>query len=178
MGSLVCLERFTESYCSNGTNDIVWRLDIDPAGHIKFTDLCKQYRLYLQSSSSLVFDSLQMLFAPFLRLIAFVAGNSRNIGIDIKAPALEAAIYQYNNPSTGSISIIDDSLTSPNGLAFSAEDTDIYLTNTGAVVPYTDSTLTLIDVPKPRYSTLEKRTLYVFGVSRDGSHIWKNKGCV
>lgn len=99
--------------------------------------------------------------------------NSRNVGTNTEAPAIEAATYRYN-PSTGSISIVDDSLESPNGIAFSPDGANLYLTDTGAVFPDIDPTLVLADVPKLRYNATQKRTLYAFDVSRDGSYI-KNK---
>lgn len=99
-----------------------------------------------------------------------IAVNARNLGVDTKAPALEAATYRYN-PSTGSVSIVDDSLKSPNGIALSLDGTILYLTDTGAVIPDIDPTLPLVDVPKLRYNATAKRTLYAFDVSRDGSYI-------
>lgn len=151
------------SHYSHFTTDKCDDLDIDSAGHIWFTDLCKQACLHFVAFR-------RFLSAWVFRLIVYFAVNSRNVGTDTEAPAIEAATYRYN-PSTGSISIVDDSLKSPNGIAFSPDGTNLYLTDTGAVIPDIDPTLALADVPKLRYNSTEKRTLYAFDVSRDGLYI-------
>jgi sugar lactone lactonase YvrE len=89
------------------------------------------------------------------------------------APQLETATYRFT-PSTGTVSIVDDSIIQPNGIAFSplpgtrgAKQT-VYITDSGAVEGTTQQS---IGPQGTKFNTTGKRTVYAFDQTSNGKHL-------
>ncbi|KAI9734939.1 MAG: hypothetical protein M1834_002019 [Cirrosporium novae-zelandiae] len=81
-------------------------------------------------------------------------------------PQLAAATYRFR-PSTGAVSIVEDTLAEPNGIAFSPDSKILYISDTGAV-----SGLVTGKVSQGQsYSHLGKKTVYAFDVSDDATYL-------
>ncbi|KAF9637612.1 lactonohydrolase [Lasiodiplodia theobromae] len=94
---------------------------------------------------------------------------ARNAHINTEAPQIGAATYRFS-PRTGAVSIVDDTLQAPNGLAFSPPDDGrrtLYLTDTGAGVPMIDPRVPWQDVPGIAWNGTRKRTVYAYDVVDD-----------
>jgi sugar lactone lactonase YvrE len=84
------------------------------------------------------------------------------------APQLGTATYRFD-PRSGNIAIVDDTLSEPNGIAFSPDARHLYLSDTGAGVAVIGPEVQ--PVPGLRYNSTGKRTVYAFDVSEDGRSI-------
>jgi sugar lactone lactonase YvrE len=84
-----------------------------------------------------------------------------------EAPQINAATYRFN-PHTGSVVIIEDSLSEPNGVTFSPDRKTLYLTDTGAGLAIIDPDLPAHAVPHIRYNTTGKRTIYAYDLDSQG----------
>ncbi|KAE8141630.1 hypothetical protein BDV38DRAFT_268411 [Aspergillus pseudotamarii] len=98
---------------------------------------------------------------------------ARNHGTSTVAPQVQASVYRYD-PATGAVNIVDDTLHCPNGVAFSPDYKTLYLTDTDAGVPMIDPRVPLSEVPSLQYNSTNRRTVYAFDVSEDGSYL-KNR---
>lgn len=98
---------------------------------------------------------------------------SRNVQFNTEAPQLGAASYRYD-PATGAVSIIDDTLEAPNGIAFSPDRKTLYMTDTGAGVPMIDPRVSWQQAPSLTWNNTNKRAVYAFDVSDDGTYL-KNR---
>jgi sugar lactone lactonase YvrE len=97
-------------------------------------------------------------------------------GLSDTAPQLETASYRFR-PSTGSVSIIDDTTVQPNGIAFSPSHGNhsakagqtVYISDTGAIsATILQSLGTPNSVP---FNTTGKRIIYAYDTTKDGNHI-------
>lgn len=87
------------------------------------------------------------------------------------APTLAPAVYRFS-PSTGAVSIVEDSFSQPNGIALAPNSHEsprkVYVSDTGASAGSTSPSLgpngTSIDI-------LGKHTLYALDLSANGKHI-------
>ncbi|TKA69906.1 hypothetical protein B0A49_06121 [Cryomyces minteri] len=89
-------------------------------------------------------------------------------GLTDTPPQLEAASYRFR-PSTGEVSIVDDSILQPNGIALSPDGKYVYISDTGMI----DGTLSP-EYPNIHGVTLNytsKRTIYKFDLTDNGTHI-------
>ncbi|KAI0011638.1 lactonohydrolase [Xylariaceae sp. FL0662B] len=93
---------------------------------------------------------------------------SRNIGVNVHAPQLQAAVYRYD-PTSGRIQVVDDTLEFPNGIAFSPDGKTLYLTNTAAGVGNIDPNTPWQNAGPLVYVSTNKRTIYAFDVASDGT---------
>ncbi|KAL7619418.1 hypothetical protein AAE478_009957 [Parahypoxylon ruwenzoriense] len=93
---------------------------------------------------------------------------SRNMGVNVRAPQLQAAVYRYD-PSSGELRVMDDTLEFPNGIAFSPDGKILYLTNTAAGVGNISPNVSWQDAGPLAYVSTNKRTLYAFDVDSDGT---------
>jgi sugar lactone lactonase YvrE len=93
--------------------------------------------------------------------------------MNTRAPQLGAASYMYD-PSNGAVSIVEDTLQAPNGIAFSPDRKTLYFTDTGAGVPMIDPNVPWQQAGGLGYNNTYKRTLYAFDVSEDGLYL-KNR---
>lgn len=82
-------------------------------------------------------------------------------------PQLPVASYRFN-PATGSVVLIDDTLSQPNGIAFSPDGTTLYISDTGAV---SGSRAPGDAGFGTTYNTTGPRTIYAFDVSLNGTKI-------
>ncbi|KAE8380405.1 hypothetical protein BDV26DRAFT_290490 [Aspergillus bertholletiae] len=98
---------------------------------------------------------------------------ARNHGTSTMAPQIQASVYRYD-PETGAVNIVDDTLHCPNGVAFSPDYKTLYLTDTDAGVPMIDPRVPLSEVPSIQYNSTNRRTVYAFDVSEDGTYL-KNR---
>ncbi|OGM42216.1 lactonohydrolase [Aspergillus bombycis] len=98
---------------------------------------------------------------------------ARNFGTSTVAPQVQASVYRYD-PETGEVKVVDDTLHCPNGVAFSPDYKTLYLTDTDAGVTMIDPKVPLNEVPSLQYNSTNRRTVYAFDVSEDGSYL-KNR---
>jgi hypothetical protein len=88
------------------------------------------------------------------------------------APQLGTASYRFT-PSTGAVSVIDDSIVQPNGIAFGPKKSGtgartVYISDTGAIEG------TIVQSLGPRgaqFNTTGKRAVYAFDLTANGKHI-------
>ncbi|KAF8864448.1 calcium-dependent phosphotriesterase [Acephala macrosclerotiorum] len=91
------------------------------------------------------------------------------------APQLNSASYRFR-PSTGVVSMIDDTMVQPNGIAISprlencsaTENRKVYITDSGAV---TGSILQSLGSQGTGFNSTGKRTVYAFDLTPDGNYI-------
>lgn len=135
--------------------------DVDVAADrsIWFTDNCMHF-----SSSPTLPSLLRELQGPLTRNKDYSWADHTS---DI-APQLGTATYRFD-PSSGNVAIVDDTLSEPNGIAFSPDGRHLYLSDTGAGVAVIDPQVQ--PIPGLRYNSTGKRTVYAFDVSEDGRSI-------
>ncbi|KAI0105030.1 lactonohydrolase [Nemania sp. FL0031] len=93
---------------------------------------------------------------------------SRNAGVNVNAPVIQASVYRYD-PSSGEIRVVDDTLEFPNGITFSPDGKTLYVSNTAAGVGNTDPNVSWQEAGPLTYVPIGKRTIYAFDVESDGS---------
>ncbi|KAF2107801.1 putative gluconolactonase precursor [Lophiotrema nucula] len=98
---------------------------------------------------------------------------ARNAGSNTRAPQLGAASYMFD-PTTGAVSVVEDTLEAPNGISFSPDKKILYITDSSAGVPMIDPTVPWEQAGGLGWNNTYKRTLYAFDVSEDGL-ILKNR---
>ena len=89
-------------------------------------------------------------------------------GVDEYAPQLGTATYRFR-PSSGAVSIVEDSLHQPNGIALSPDQQTMYITDTGAIRPeilQRYGPLGYMD-----FNITGKHTVYAFDVLKGGNSI-------
>jgi sugar lactone lactonase YvrE len=89
-------------------------------------------------------------------------------GISDTAPQIASATYRFR-PSTGAVSVIDDSLQYPNGIALSPSGRTLYISDTGAGSGPIDGRLPA-SARKLTYNTTGARTVYAYDISADGTY--------
>ncbi|KAL1856060.1 hypothetical protein Plec18170_003928 [Paecilomyces lecythidis] len=82
-------------------------------------------------------------------------------------PQLPSASYRYNR-TTGAVFLIDDTLSQPNGIALSPDDSILYISDTGAVSGPVDPKY---GHPGTPFNATGHRTIYAYDVSSDGTKI-------
>lgn len=96
---------------------------------------------------------------------------SWTVGLTDSAPQLEAATYRFR-PSTGVVTVVEDSLVQPNGIAISPRKADgnqtVYISDTGSI---SGTTVQSLGPRGESFNTTGKRTLYTFDLTADGNHI-------
>ncbi|KAE8147257.1 hypothetical protein BDV25DRAFT_36282 [Aspergillus avenaceus] len=92
-------------------------------------------------------------------------------GLTDTAPQLPSASYRYN-VSSGAIFVIDDSIGQPNGIAFNPEGSIVYMTDTAAVNAPIDPKF---GHPGSTFNTTQRRTVYAFDVSEDGTSAYNKR---
>ncbi|KAH8645846.1 lactonohydrolase [Tricladium varicosporioides] len=93
---------------------------------------------------------------------------SYNVGLNTVAPQLEAATYRFN-PKTGLVSLVEDSMGAPNGIAFSPGGKTLYISDSNADFASIDPRPPIETVQYLTYNTTGKRTVYAFDVLDAGS---------
>jgi hypothetical protein len=91
------------------------------------------------------------------------------------APQLETASYRFR-PSTGAVSLIDNSVAQPNGIAISprlancsaTEGRTVYISDTGAISGPIEGSL---GPQGTTFNTTGKRVVYAYDLTSDGNHI-------
>jgi len=87
------------------------------------------------------------------------------------APQLETASYRFT-PSTGAVSVINDDIVQPNGIAIAPAiegcSRTVYISDTGAITGTTQQSLGPQGSP---FNTTGKRTIYAFDLSANGKHL-------
>jgi sugar lactone lactonase YvrE len=81
-------------------------------------------------------------------------------------PQLPAASYRFD-PATGAVTVIDDTLKQPNGIALSPDGKHVYISDTGAV--YGD--ITPSGPPGSPWNQTGPRTVYKYDRVDNGTHI-------
>ncbi|KAK9424299.1 putative SpoH [Seiridium unicorne] len=133
----------------------------DPATGESRVEANNYYGWYLNSANDLDIDSQgRIWFTDPL--------YSRNMGVNVRAPQLQASVYRYD-PTTGQIQIMDDTLVFPNGIAFSPDKSVLYATDTSAGVGNIDTDIAWQDAGALVYVSTGRRTLYAFDVGSDGA---------
>lgn len=89
-------------------------------------------------------------------------------GVNEYAPVLGSASYRFR-PSTGSVSIVEDTLKQPNGIAFSPDQKTVYITDTGAIQP--DIVQQYGPLGYMNFNTTGPHTVYAFDVLPGGNAI-------
>lgn len=83
------------------------------------------------------------------------------------APQLPVASYRFD-PATGAVFMIDDTMSEPNGIAFSPDGQTLYISDTSADSPIGDPANGTGGVA---YITTNKRGIYAFDVTNNGTKI-------
>ena len=81
---------------------------------------------------------------------------------------LGTATYRFR-PSNGVVTIVEDTLRQPNGIAFSPDGSKLYLSDTGAVAPPILQSLGMLGYNP--YNTTGRHTIYAFDVVDNGTAI-------
>lgn len=82
------------------------------------------------------------------------------------APQLRSASYRFD-PKTGSVTIIDDTLQQPNGIALSPDGKNVYISDTGAV----SGSILQSGPPGSPFNQTGPRTIYKYDRVDNGTHI-------
>ena len=140
----------------NGTFEEPGIVALNITSHEVFTVLNNYYGTYFNSPNDLIFDANGDLF-----FTDALYGWQTNI--TTQAPALETAIYRFCL-STGVVSIIDNGLVEPNGIAFSLDQKTLYVGDSGAIYSsiYGPPDAPVI-TPIP-YNATQPRTVYAYDV--------------
>jgi sugar lactone lactonase YvrE len=81
-------------------------------------------------------------------------------------PQLPAASYRFD-PATGAVTVIDDTLKQPNGIALSPDGKHVYISDTGAVY----GGITPSGPPGSPWNQTGARTVYKYDRVDNGTHI-------
>ncbi|KAK5129237.1 hypothetical protein LTR16_002321 [Cryomyces antarcticus] len=83
-------------------------------------------------------------------------------------PQLETACYRFR-PSTGEVSIVDDTILQPNGIALSPDGKHVYISDTGMISGTISAAYP--DIHGVSVNHTSKRTIYKFDLTDNGTHI-------
>ncbi|KAE8393924.1 hypothetical protein BDV23DRAFT_169828 [Aspergillus alliaceus] len=86
-------------------------------------------------------------------------------------PQLPSVSYRYNT-SSGAIFVVDDSIGQPNGIAFNQEGSIVYITDSAAMSTPVDPQY---GHPGRTFNATQRRTVYAFDVSGDGTHAYNER---
>ncbi|KAE8354441.1 hypothetical protein BDV28DRAFT_83571 [Aspergillus coremiiformis] len=86
-------------------------------------------------------------------------------------PQLPSASYRYN-ASSGAVFVVDDSIGQPNGIAFNPAGSTVYITDTAAVSAPVDPQY---GHPGSTFNATQRRTVYAFDVSQDGTSAYNKR---
>ncbi|KAA8652234.1 SMP-30/gluconolactonase/LRE family protein [Aspergillus tanneri] len=92
-------------------------------------------------------------------------------GLTDTPPQLPAASYRYNM-SSGAVTVVDDSLGQPNGVAFNPEGTIVYISDSVGASGPVDPKYGHGGTP---FNTTHHRTIYAFDVSEDGTQAFNKR---
>ncbi|GME39365.1 lactonohydrolase [Neofusicoccum parvum] len=81
--------------------------------------------------------------------------------LNTHAPQINAATYRFD-PSTGLVTVVDDTLIEPNGAQFSPDGRTLYLTDTGSGQAIIDPAVD--PAPPIQFNSTGKRSIYAFDV--------------
>ncbi|KAI4104120.1 MAG: hypothetical protein LQ339_003973 [Xanthoria mediterranea] len=82
-------------------------------------------------------------------------------------PQLPAATYRFR-PRTGAVTLVDDTLIQPNGIALAPNTRTVYISDTGAVAgPITP----FLPPQGSSFNATDKRTVYAFDLSDDATYL-------
>ena len=98
-------------------------------------------------------------------LCSLVVDYGRPCHVNTEAPQIRSGTYRFD-PSTGYVSLVEDTLVEPNGVTFSPDGRTLYLTDTGAGESIISPTVR--QVPDITYNSTKQRTVYAYDVSSDG----------
>lgn len=88
--------------------------------------------------------------------------------LNTHAPQINPATYRFD-PSTGLVTVVDDTLIEPNGAQFSPDGRILYLTDTGAGLAIIDPAVD--PAPPIHYNSTGKRSIYAFDVDPTGKYL-------
>ena len=87
--------------------------------------------------------------------------------VNTQPPQINVGTYRFD-PHTGQVALVEDTLSQPNGVAFSPDQRTLYLTDTGAgevnISPH-------ISPPPPQWNSTKPRTVYAYDVSPCRKHL-------
>jgi sugar lactone lactonase YvrE len=89
----------------------------------------------------------------------------RTIDINPYGPQFRSGTFRFR-PSTGAVSIVEDTIDVPNGLAFSPDQKILYITDTGAGHAQDDPSIPSGGI---QYNSTGHRTVYAFDVAPGGT---------
>lgn len=81
-------------------------------------------------------------------------------------PNMPPATWRFN-PSTGAVFVVDDTLSQPNGIAFSPDGNTLYISDTGVIVVDRENT----DQRVGPYNPTLPHTVYAFDVTNNGTKV-------
>lgn len=82
-------------------------------------------------------------------------------------PQLPAATYRFR-PATGAVTLVEDTLIQPNGIALAPNARTVYISDTGAV----SGPITPFLPPQgSSFNATDKRTVYAFDLSDDATYL-------
>ncbi|KAL9625995.1 MAG: hypothetical protein Q9204_007669, partial [Flavoplaca sp. TL-2023a] len=82
-------------------------------------------------------------------------------------PQLPPATYRFR-PSTGALTVVEDTLPQPNGIALAPNNHAVYISDTGAVSGYISPFLPSLGAS---FNATRKRTIYTFDLSDDATYL-------
>ncbi|KAL8687029.1 MAG: hypothetical protein Q9224_005272 [Gallowayella concinna] len=82
-------------------------------------------------------------------------------------PQLEAATYRFR-PSTGAVTLVEDTLEQPNGIALAPNNRTVYISDTGGV---SGSISPFLPSSGSTFNATGKRTIYAFDLSEDATYL-------
>ena len=89
------------------------------------------------------------------------------VNLSTSAPQLGAAVYRFR-PSTGSVSLVEDTLSQPNGIAISPDLSTMYISDTGALSGTIDPAL---GPTGDSFNVTGKRTIYAYDIGGNGTYL-------
>ena len=143
----------------NGTEQRPGIRTLDPRTNKTTTLLNNYYGHYFNGPDDLFVDATGAIW--FTDPI-----NAWLLHITDTPPQLPAATYRFD-PATGAVTLVDDSLSQPNGIALSPDGKHVYIGDTGAI--------SVTDVASGSgaltFDAAGPRTVYKFDIVDNGTHI-------
>ncbi|KAL8992898.1 MAG: hypothetical protein Q9169_006752 [Polycauliona sp. 2 TL-2023] len=82
-------------------------------------------------------------------------------------PQLPTATYRFR-PSTGAVTVVEDTLLQPNGIALAPDNRTVYISDTGAV---SGPISPFLPASGSSFNATSKRTIYAFDLSDDSTYL-------